>query len=267
MQYVDVDGFLSETLTVTMGAPQGSTLGPLLFLIYINDLHRVLGRLNAIHFSDDTTLFGVSDSIADLEALVNAELEQVDEWLKVNRLSLNTSKTTVMLISSKPLDRDVNIIMRGEQLKNVRCHRFLGVLIDDKLKFNDHMGKLCNSLSQSIGVMRRVAHIVPSNVLRNLYFSLIYSKLTYAITAWGSATATSLLRIRSLVNRAARTLHSPPDSSIGDAYRVNCIFTFDECYRYFLLVYMFRIVAGGSNFFTLRIVDAQTPLDLRKADS
>ena len=82
---------------------------------------------------------------------------------------------------------NIKISLRDQPIARTYNHKFLGVFINDKLKFDIHIHKFCSKVSQSIGIMRRISHLVPLNVLRNLYYTLIYSRLTYAINAWGSA--------------------------------------------------------------------------------
>ena len=127
---------------------------------------------------------------------MNEGLAKVDQWLCSNRLSLNVSKTTYMVISNKAVHNEPNIYIRNQKIDRVNHHKFLGVTIDSNLRFTDHINKLCSVLSRSLGTINRVAHFLPSQVMRNLFFSLIY-----AITVCGSAYSTAQTRLTGLYNR------------------------------------------------------------------
>jgi hypothetical protein len=216
--------------------------------------------MKAIHFADDTTLYHSGRDLVDMEAMVNAELVKVDEWLCTNRLSLNAGKSTYMLINKLSIDHNINLIIRNSALKEVASHKFLGVTIDSKLKFSEHVSKVSGKISQSLGIMRRFSHVVPANAMRSLYFAFVYSHLTYAITAWGSACDTALSRINSLTNRAIRLLPSPANSNpnADQLCKMHNILSFDNCYRYFVLVNMFKIIkVTNSEYFTDRIEEFQ----------
>ena len=98
---------------------------------------------------------------------------------------MHSQKTNYMITSNRNQIQNTNISLSGQPIAETSNHKFLGVFIDDKLKFDMHINKLCSEVSQSIGMMRRISHLVPVKVLWILYYTLIYSRLTYAITAWG----------------------------------------------------------------------------------
>jgi len=158
--------------------------------------------LKSIHFADDTTLYLDVNPSNDNTSIINSELDQVQTWINANKLSLNVQKTNYMIISNRNQSENINISLSGQLIARTSNHKFLGVFIDDKLKFDIHINKLCSEVFQSIGFMRRISYLVPLNVLWNLYHTLIYSRLTYAITAWGSAFGSTIRRIESLISRA-----------------------------------------------------------------
>ena len=167
-QKVFVAGHLSEAAEITMGVPQGSVLGPILFLLYINDMSRSSSLLKFVHFADDTTVFFANKCMKHVHSVMNEELIKVDEWLKSNRLSLNVSKTSYMLVSHNANVNDANFIsIRGNILNRVNCVKFLGVLLDDKLNFTSHVNNVATKISKSIGVIRRVSHLIQSRELLN----------------------------------------------------------------------------------------------------
>jgi hypothetical protein len=258
-QYVCMSGEESSLCDVSIGVPQGSTLGPLLFLMYINDMYRSSDIMQAIHFADDTTLYHGGSDLVQMEATVNAELVKVDEWLCSNRLSLNTGKSTYMIINNGSISSNIDLIIRNSSLKRVTRHKFLGVVIDSKLKFSDHVMMVAGRLSQSLGIMRRFSHIVSADAMRNLYFAFFYSHLTYAITAWGSACATAVNRVVNLTNRAIRLLPTPPNPDADHLCKLHCVLDYQNCYKYFVLVKMYKVINLTNNqYFSGRIGEFQT---------
>ena len=200
-QFVTVNNNSSSLMDIEMGVPQGSVLGPLLFLIYINDMSKSSQVLNFVHFADDTTAFSSGSDVGQLFEDVNRELILVDEWLVVNKLSLNLSKTTFVLVSHSCVPDNLSISIRDQEIERVCVAKFLGVRIDDKLSFKPHIDSLCKVVSRSIGIIYKMSTYVPPSTLINLYFALVHSHLTYGITAWGGTASVHLNRLKSLQNR------------------------------------------------------------------
>ena len=167
----------------------------------MNDLNKSLTLLRTIHFAEDTTLYLDLNPTTDCTSLINSELVQVQTWINANKLSLKVQKTNWIKTSKRNQIENKCISLSGQSIARTSNHKLLGVFIDEKLNFNKHISKLYTKVSQSIRIMKRISHLVPVNVLRNLFFTLIYSRLTFANIAWWSAFNSTTRRIETLIPR------------------------------------------------------------------
>ena len=164
-QFVSVNGFDSLHLDISCGVPQGSTLGPLLFLLYINDLRFALSYATASHFADDTSIIYANAKLKTLESNLNYDLIKcVSEWLRSNRLSLNVDKTKLLLFRSKnnktSLD-NISIKIQNSKLLPSNYVKYLGVLIDENLSWSYHIKELSNKLNRAKWDNFQVATLCP----------------------------------------------------------------------------------------------------------
>ena len=210
-QYVEIENIKSTTKTITTGVPQGSILGPLLFLIYINDLALASTKFSPIMYADDTTLlstlqnFKSNHSSNSLSYNINAELTKITQWLAVNRLSLNVKKTKMMIFHSKQNKLSVNEIpiikINGMPIERVTEFKLLGVLIDSNLTWSPHCNYIANKLSRICGVVSRLKHYVPTHILTIIYNSLFLTHISYGSTSWGFNMCTRISKLQKKVIR------------------------------------------------------------------
>ena len=178
----------SDYSEVYTGVPQGSILGPLFFSICINDLISASDRLKFLMYADDTTIyFNLEDfDSQNTEADINAELEKVDTWLKLNKLSLNAQKTKLMLFHRKQKHvNDVNIKIDNTMIEHVQTFNVLGIMLNETLSWKSHIDMVSNKISKVIGIFYRLKHAFPEFVLFTLYNSLIVSYINYGLLLWG----------------------------------------------------------------------------------
>ena len=149
-QYVNVDGHSSNLLDVTCGLPQGSILGPILFLIYINDICNVSDLL--VLFADDTNIFCSGNSPVELQVILNHELSKLYVWFSVNKFSLNLEKTNYILFRNRPPDSDLNIHINNIKLSRVQSTQFLGIDINEKNNWKPHILAVKGKLSKKLFV-------------------------------------------------------------------------------------------------------------------
>ena len=186
-QYVSVNGHTSDHLKITCGVPQGSVLGPLLFLIYINDLPNVSKFLTFFLFADDTNIYFKSHDLIHLQKIMNRELRKVKKWLDANCLALNIDKTNFVIFHSPHTKLPEPIVIRfcRKRIQTEKYVKFLGVLLDENLCWKYHINELSKKLSRAIGIFYKIRHFVPYEVLKLLYYSLFHSFLSYGIAVWG----------------------------------------------------------------------------------
>ena len=195
---VNFEGTLSVELELKTGVPQGSILGPLLFIIYMNDIVGASALFHDILFADDTSLISTlckfflnvpqdTNDHNQVNLAINLELKKLTDWLNVNKLSLNTDKTTYMIFQTKSSDSYnwLNLKINGKEIKRVDTFNFLGLTLNKKLNWNDHINSIANKISSTVGVLNKLKHFLPTSVLKKIYSSLILPQLYYCNLIWG----------------------------------------------------------------------------------
>ena len=241
-QVVRIGDSFSGHKVINIGVPQGSIMGPLLFLIYINDLPNVSQLFHPVLFADDTTLSIRHSNLNQLILICNRELELFHDWSVSNRLSINLGKTKCMIITTKHLPDYINdITLNNIAISIVNEHRFLGIQIDQNLKFNNHIDHICKKVSKSIGILFKIRDYLPLKTLIMLYYSFIYPYLSYCIVAWGSSYATHLQPLFILQKKAIRTINkSCYLDHTSPLFYSNNILKLQDIYRFAVSTYMYE---------------------------
>ena len=185
-QYVEHRNSRSAKKLITTGVPQGSILGPILFLIYINDLPLVSTMFDMLMYADDTTLYCNVDKYSSNNS-INIELSKISNWLSSNKLSLNVKKTKFMVFHT--MQRKIEypkLIINNVAIEMVTQFNFLGIILSSTLKWNAHIDHISKKISKVIGVMYRLKCIYPEAILLTLYNTLILPHFTYGLLIWGS---------------------------------------------------------------------------------
>ena len=212
-----VNGVLSKSCTLTCGIPQGTILGPLLFLLYINDLPNCLSDSQPRMYADDTRLIYADNDICSIEASLNQDLSNINRWLIANKLTLNMTKTEFMLIGSRQKLNNLAVLpaleINGTKLNRINFTKSLGVLIDENLTWSNHIPAISKKIASGIGSIKRISHCVPPATLQNIYHGLVLSHFDYCSVVWGNCAKTLSDKLQKLQNRAVRVLtHSSYDT-------------------------------------------------------
>ncbi len=169
-QYVEINGNKSALLTITTGVPQGYILGPLLFIMYINDIPNASKLFDFIIYADDTTLSTTIEIVIkernniNIELKINMELVGINEWLKTNKLSININKSKYMIFHTfRKKVNNVKIKMNNTTINRVNEFNFLGLTIDENLTWKNHINKVAYKLSKRIGILNKLKHFLPLN--------------------------------------------------------------------------------------------------------
>ena len=205
MQCTEIGNTQSELEYVKCGVPQGSILGPLLFLLYINDIVYSSNVLKFTLFADDTSLFYSHKNAQQATKILNDELEKISEWLAANELSLNVGKSKLLVFNNKKKVK-IDIILNGQSLQEVDHAKYLGILIDNKLSWSYQINAVKLKISRGLGLQAKIRHYVPKNTSRSLYFSFINCHMDYNLLNWGMAAPSKLEPIHSKVNKALRIM-------------------------------------------------------------
>ena len=219
-QCVSVGDKLSTPLKMKYGVPQGSVLGPLLFLLYINDIPKSSDSFLYTLFADDTCLVAHHSDLKELEILVNRELENVRKWLINNKLSLNIPKSCFLLFTGEKKD-NFSIKVENTEIIRMDIVKYLGVMIDDKLEWTGQVNNVLGKVKKASGMLRKVSYLVSNSVNRVLYFSFIQSQIQYGLSSWGSPSTKGTGPISHLIDKIIRNINKHKPNGVDDFKPLN----------------------------------------------
>ena len=214
-QCVKVRETHSSFRNVTMGVPQGSILGPLLFIIYINDLPNISTDMACLSYADDTAMIFTNESINSLQKTVKEHTNLVSDWFNANFLSLNCSKTYTQHYTMRSKEFKINVTLNSKEISEKEFIKYLGIFIDKSLKFTKHIDYVSSVVSRNIGIIARVRHFIDKKTTLLLYNAMVLPHLNYCCILWGNNYSSHLEKLVILQKRAVRLIERiyPPQSS------------------------------------------------------
>jgi hypothetical protein len=242
-----VNNLKSNNLEVTCGVPQGSALGPLLFLLYINDLPNALAFGQMRLFADDANDFIVSKDIEILKEHAQIELTTISEWMNANLLTINFSKTNFTIFSPtrKPLDFHIlnSIQFKTTNIQRVVSIKYLGLFIDESLCWKEHVLFICNKIRRFVGLFYKLRCFVPNQTLRIIYFALVYSILQYGVEIYANVPVSVLNPLQILNNRILRVLQNGSIySKIVDLYSNYNVLPIQLLHNFRICIFVYKFL-------------------------
>ena len=244
-QFTLYDTFSSSLLPLNTGVPQGSVLGPLLFLLYINDIWKFSNDCHTLLYADDTTaVFPLSSyNIENGISQINHEIDKLYTWLVSNKLTLNVSKTRYMVFHyvQKKIDFNTFPEVKINNLAVQRCSNFdfLGLVVNENLSWQPHISKISTKISRAVGTLKRLQNTFPTYTLQTLYNSLISPHLNYCVCAWGYR-APRVVNLQKkairIINRAKFNAHTEP------LFKANKMLKFPDIFKLKILKFFHRYI-------------------------
>ena len=252
-QYVQTSVYKTTNLNVACGVPQGSILGPSLFILYVNDLCRVSNILEPIIFADDTNLLLSHKNIKELFLHVNSELSKIIQWFNVHKLSLNRDKTKYTLFHKVRQKDNISLklpslFINDKEIKRVASIKFLGIMLDEHLTWRNHITTTENKISKNLGLFYKAKRVLNMNALKSLYFSFSHSYLNYGNIVWASVTQTKFKKLASKQKQAIRIFENQ-NCNIKDSMTKMKILNIYKLNIYQVLNFMYRIKTNTAPIF------------------
>ena len=231
-QFVQFDSCSSKMKSIDKGVPQGSILGPLLSLIYINDIPNSSNILNFLMYADDTTLHCCLEDIEgdNKKFRINQELQHVQDWLKVNRLALNVKKTKYMMFHKhNKIVEHLDLHVNNNAIEKVDNFNFLGLHLNTRLTWHTHVSEISKKISRAVGIIKKMQWIFPTEILLAIYNALVLPHINYCILSWGADSNTIFILQKKAVRAIASAgynAHTEPFCKLYNLLKIEDIYKF-----------------------------------------
>lgn len=244
-QVVKINENISSPLPLKCGVPQGSILGPLLFLIYINNIHNIGLKGHITLYADDTCLFYFGSNINEIVTVAQNDLDTLQKWFSSNLLTINTAKTNYIIFAAKnkQIKPYTPLTINSVPINKVNTEKYLGLILDSTLTWKPHIDKIKCKLTSLLGCLRRIAKCLPITVRYTIYNSLVKPHIDYLIEVWGSAYKTNLNKLQILQNKIIKVLfhynYLTPTTKI---YKETKLMNLSQIYKYNTCILIHKIL-------------------------
>ena len=245
-QVTTVNGNESTASYVKHGVPQGSILGPLLFILYLNDLPRVVKHCKISLYADDTCVYIASKDPQQLEEMLNEDLSSMCKWFSHNELLLNAKKCKLILFGTKKTVKkfqNINIHIDGCKLEIVDEFKYLGVILDKHLTWGPQLENVKTKILRNFHVLRRTRPFIDKNIAIVLYNTMVQSYLDYCNVVWLNLNSRQVKQLQTLQNRALRLVLNVDNRyhrrNLYDELNIDCI---DVRVKKSLLILIFKMI-------------------------
>jgi len=259
-QVVTIANNVSDLGSITCGVPQGSVLGPLLFLLYVNDIQNCAPDCSIKLFADDTNIFVTGKSVKEAVDKANNSLLLLSNWFAVNKLSLSIDKTSYSIFG-KNVNKNHNHILRlcNMDIKEVTCCKYLGIYVDNHLVWKNHIDYVYTKILKFVSIFYKLRENLNSRILQMIYFSFIYPQILYGIEIYANTNKSAIKRLMVLNNKVLRILqHQRIRVHNVELYRNYNTLPIPELHNYQLLIlvhkflyYNEKLPPAFNNYFTL----------------
>ena len=249
-QYVTFKNKLSDVRSVDCGVPQGSILGPLLFLIFINDFPNCSNFFKFTLFADDSTLTCrfENDATTSIPTILSNELSNVFKWISANKLKVNTEKCKFIHFSYRQNLNFPPIKINSSSIYQTDSIKFLGIIIDKNLNFKQHITVMSSKLSKSVGLLHRLKHYLPEEIMKKLYYSLIHPYLNYGIESWHGASQSAVSGVHVLQKKVIRAVFNLDfNAHTNQHFKQSFILKCKELYTFNLSSHLYKLLKNRNN--------------------
>ena len=220
-QLTQIDGIFSQSKPVKIGVPQGSLLGPRLFITYVNDLPDSIRSGEVYMYADDTTIYTIGNTIDEVAIALQEILDELQTWCQKNRLIIHEGKCDAVLLDTKPFTGPLKPLVWGDKIIEYRSFSLcLGIAIDERLSWAKHVKSVSSSYSSKVKMLRRISFL-PKAILETIYYKTVIPSVLYAIVVWGSCSDYLMKDLELIHLRAARLIHKLPRDMDDETVLIN----------------------------------------------
>ena len=249
IQVVKDGDIISSSKTIKSGVPQGSILGPILFLIYINDMHMKLSASSSIDmYADDSTLHSSDYDKKNIEQNLQHDVNEIEEWCKMNNMAINPKKSKCMLLGTNNKLKEhasLNIYINNVELENVTSHKLMGVYINSNLKWSKQCSYVYNKMQSRLHLLKRLSSYLTSDMKVLFYNAHILSIFDYCCPVWANTTKTEIMKVYNVQKKAAKIILKK-----GNGYQALTLYkelnwlSFENRLRYHTAILIYKVING-----------------------